>query len=199
MAGNPRPQTPNTDPGLAVQPGGSGSLVESLGEVADDLRQLYTDVGLRPYRVFSVVIRWTGGEVGRGDPVVESETEFLPRPVVVNMNGVRKESTPAGLNEKGSVRLRQVSPRYTEDDIRSLCHMTPLSSDRSGFIEIRMDDRDGSAQRRRFSVKGTPHRDAAKFQWTVELAKQDSDRSRTGKPHDVRAPAEVEMTRFDQD
>jgi NAD(P)H-flavin reductase len=49
-----------------------------------------------------------------------------------------------------------------------------------GFVEVRVDERDGITQRRRFTVASPPARDAGRFEWTVEIEKQDEDRSRAG-------------------
>ena len=69
---NPRPVPPDRDPSLHPNPMPSLSLVESLGYVADDLRQIYTNLGARPYRINAVVVRWTGGAIGRGKQEVVS-------------------------------------------------------------------------------------------------------------------------------
>lgn len=160
----------------------SRSLVEQLGPAIDSLRQLYSDFGLRPYRVFSVVYEWTGGDVGRGTPRVISESELLPTPIVRDTAGVLGEQRSAGLVERGTVRIEQVSPRYTEDEVRTLFHQLPLKPGQQGFIELRIDARDGNTERRRFVVRGVPYRDAGAFQWKVTLLRQDEDRSRAGLP-----------------
>lgn len=160
----------------------SCSLVESLGDTVDSIRQLYTDFGLRPYRVHSVVYRWTGGSVGRGVPEVISDREILPTPYLRETSGVAGELRTAGLVERGIVRLEQISPRYTEDEVRGLFHVTPLPGDQQGFIEVRIDARDGSTERRRFIVRGIPYRDAGGFQWRAGLLRQDEDRTRSGAP-----------------
>ncbi len=196
---NPRGQTPNNDPALRPLPLPSRSLAEQLGDTVDELRQLYTDFGLRPYRVFSVVVVWSGGASGRGDAVVEEEVELLPTPRLVDMKPVTGKATPAGFDEEGAVMLRQISPRYTEDDIRTIFHLQPLPTDRDGFLEIRVDQRDGQTLRRRFTVKGAPFRDAMKFQWSARLVLQSHDRDRDGTIRDdVSSPAEVQVARFSE-
>lgn len=154
--------------------------MEELGEVADDLRQLYTDVGLRPYRVFLVNVGWSGGQVGRGVPTVTRETELLPTPLLREWTqSVQGESTAAGTREVGRARLEQVSPRYTEDAIRELVRPN-LDDGEETFVEVRHDSRDGETHRRRFVVRGVPYRKAGKFEWRVGLSKQDEDRDRQG-------------------
>ena len=136
-----------------------------------------TDFGLRPYRVFSVVYRWTGGAIGRGEMKLASERELLPTPKVKDIS-VRHEAQDAGYVERGDVQLREVSPRYTEDDINALFHQSPLPPGFQGFVEMFIDARDGKTERRRFSVRGVPIRDAAKFEWSVQLIRQDAQRDR---------------------
>lgn len=179
MTGNPRIETANDDPAVGPARAPGSTLVEQLGKTVDDLRQLYTDFGLRPYRVFSVVTRWSGGAPGRGDEALVSETELLPTPVV-KVDGLRGELTSGGLTERGTTRLSELSPRYTEDEIRQLFHCEPLPDGLQGWIEIRIDARDGSTERRRFVTRGVPERDAERFQWRSVLIRQDSARTRSG-------------------
>lgn len=183
--GNPRPRTPNS-PASPQHPScnPSASLVEQMGSVVDDLRQLNTDFGLRPYRVFSMRVRWTGGDVGRGECVVVSEREFLPTPRFDDMSGVSSTLRSGGLAERGTTKLREISPRYTEDEVRGLlCCSLTLAPGVEGWIEVAMDSRDGSTQRRRFVVSGVPFRNAGRFEWTANLLRQDQDRSRSGETY----------------
>lgn len=163
--------------------------------MVDEARQLATELGLRPYRVFSVAVRWTGGATGRGDAVIDEERELLPTPRVEQMNPLRAEATPVGRRQRGEVRLREVSPRYTEQEITGLCCSSP---GRDVFIEIRMDNREGpQAERRRFAVVATPYRDTERFEWVVVLTSQQGDRAPSGKvAEDVSSPAEAQMHRL---
>ncbi len=155
--------------------------MEDLAGVADDLRQLYTDFGLRPYRVVSVVVAWSGGAIGRGNASVVSERELLPTPFV-DLRPVRSVMRTGGRVEEGEATLREVSPRYTEEDIRTLFHQHPLPRGHEGFLEVRVDARDGNHVRhRRFTVQGVPYRKAAAFDWTVRMSRQRADRTPDGK------------------
>ncbi|MFW6087398.1 MAG: hypothetical protein ACODAG_09345, partial [Myxococcota bacterium] len=78
------------------------------------------------------------------------------------------------------VQVDQLSPRYTEDDVRQLFHCQPLPDGHTGWIEMRMDARDGDTRRRRFVVQGTPERREGRFDWRVELLEADSARTREG-------------------
>jgi len=172
----PRVVTPNTDPRVHPNRNPGASLVESLGATVDDLRQLRTDFGLRPYRVFSVVYEWDGGSPGRGAPHIISALEFLPTPVVI-MNP-RKVVTAAGSAFDGSAALSEVSARYTEDDIAALFPRL-LGPAQQSYIEVRLDARDGANPNlRRYTVTSIPQLDAAKFEWTARLETQQNDRIR---------------------
>jgi hypothetical protein len=176
---NPRPITPNVDPTLGPNPAPGRSVAEDMGEVVDELRQLHTDLGMRPYRVFSVVLRWSGGEPGRGTAEVVSEREFLPTPLA-DLRPLTRVVTSGGVVERGGSRLSELSPRYTEDDIKALFFVQPLPKGHQGFIEITVDARDGQSPRRRFTVKSPPIRDASGWEWTVRLESEDEARTRAG-------------------
>lgn len=184
MSENPRTVGPNDTPGtLHPNPAPERSLVEEMGALVDDIRQIATDIGARPYRVHLVRVCWTGGRVGAGDSQVVEETELLPTPALDTFEGVRSEMRSGGLVERGNARLREVSPRYTEDELRGLfgCANT-LPVGEQVFVEVRMDARDGTdVVRRRFVVVGVPYRKADAFEWRVNLLRQDENRTRTGR------------------
>lgn len=159
----------NRDPGC--------SLAASLAPVADDMRQLLVDFGMRHYEVFSIVVRWSGGERHRGEASVISELPFLPVPKVKNVGLVNRELRPAGTVNRGDVALEGLSPRYTQDDIL-LLFPRELRAGEEHFIEIRMDARDKNAERQRYTFIGRPERRA--FDWTVRLTAQDEARTRGG-------------------
>lgn len=179
--------TPNQDPRLGpieqrttcrdvpLEP----SLFDDMGDVADDLRQMLTDFGARPYRVFCVVVSWNGGEVGRGDQEVLAETELLPTPLI-DLSSVRYVVTSAGRTDNGYTKLYEVSPRYTQDDVEHLFHRE-LGPGEQSFVEVRMDGRDGTKPvRHRLTVSGVPFRDSDGFQWVVPLMIQQENRTRDG-------------------
>lgn len=169
---------PQYDPDLGPNPNPQASLVDSLGSVVDDIRQIATDLGARPYRVFSVRVGWSGGEPGRGVRGPVCEEEFLPTPLVKEW-WVRRELEPVGSVERGIVELREISPRYTEAQIMSLCPY-PCGPDAHGnetFIEMRIDARDGTqVKHRRFVIANAPFLDAEKFEWRVKLIPQEGFR-----------------------
>jgi hypothetical protein len=54
------------------------SLGEDLIDVADDIRQLYTEFGLRPYRVFLVWVRYTADE--NADGIIDDGEDLITTP-----------------------------------------------------------------------------------------------------------------------
>jgi len=122
--------------------------------------------------------RWSGGEVGRGEKVVVYDKPLLPVPEIRNVGSVERTSTPAGVEERGDVKLFGVSPRYTEDQLKYY-FADDLRTDEEGFYEVRIDSRDGKTQRKRYTVVRTPDRRPDYFEWVLTLRKQDADRSRT--------------------
>jgi hypothetical protein len=181
---NPRGPTPATNDPRLQEPGYGArlSLVEELGEVADDLRQLAADpdIGLRPYTVHVVRTAWSGGESGRGDPTITLDKPLLPIPEVI-MTGVQRESKEGGVLERGDARLEGVSPRYTEDELSSYFD---ADDGEEAFIEIRIDERDGETKRRRFTLARPPIRRPDRFDWLIILKRADGDRQRSGDPRD---------------
>jgi hypothetical protein len=174
---NPRhlPPVPPVPP-VVVDPGPC-SLAEELAEVVNDVRSMETELGVRPYRVFSVRVHWSGGERGRGDVTEVLTREFLPRPKVSFRT--RREFTSAGIVERGTVELASVNPQLTADEVADLFHQTPLGKAEEAYIEIVMDGRDGPSQRRRFVAAEPPVRHA--FEWRVSLRQQDGARDRAGR------------------
>lgn len=160
------------------------SLGAELSEVVDDARGLIADLGLAPYRVFSVLEQWSGGSRGRGEVSILAEREFTPPPVL-NYRPIRRELGSAGVVERGEVTLERISPRYTEDEIRSFF---PVSLERGQYvyIEARFDGRDGGTpQRRRFTIASVPYLEIPRrFQWVVRLRPQDDPRDDAGRPRE---------------
>ena len=60
------------------------SLADMLGPTVDIVRQIRTDLGFSPYRVFLVHWRWPGKR-GLGRPLEIARQEILPTPRVQDM------------------------------------------------------------------------------------------------------------------
>jgi len=176
---NPRAQPPNHDPALGEIFNPQTSLVESLGNTVDSIRQIAVDLGVRPYKVHAVRVKWSGGEIGRGTPETVLDQAIVPTPRIRNVTSVNRESTTAGTSEKGNIRLDRISPRYTEDEIKYyFSTQSDLGVDEEGFVEIYVDERDGQTQRKRYVVSRVPERRPDKFDWVVTLRKQEDNRQR---------------------
>lgn len=90
------------------------NLVDDLVELVDDLRgDLHPAMGVRHWRVFFVRRTWAT-EKGYG-AFTDVETEMLPQPLV--SFDLRSELTPAGVDEKGTIKLSEVSLTYTEAEL----------------------------------------------------------------------------------
>ena len=175
---NPRPIVPALNLRVPANPG--CSLVEDFAGLADDMRQMAADFGLRPYLVYSVVVRWSGGERHRGTPSVVWEAAFLPVPKVEGTDQIAHELRAGGDVKRGTLRLTGLSARYTQDDIEHLfCRR--LRTDEEHYIEVRVDGRDGTqVVRSRYVISAEPERGV--LGWSVRLTKHDEDRTRSGRP-----------------
>jgi hypothetical protein len=178
-------KNPRFVPEQLCPPDAAGSLVESLGSIADMARDIADDLGANPYRVFSIVTSWSGGKEGRGEESVISEREFSPRPTI-DLRPLRVRSIEGGSTEKGLVKMTKISPRMTEKEILAF-FPRELKQNEFAFIEVRHDERDGQTARRRFQIRGTPWRDAKKFEWQCMLADQEAPRTEAGQ---LNAPQE---------
>ena len=161
------------------------SLAHDLKPVADDLRDLYTQFGLRPYVVRLIRTRWTGGKRGIGQEEVVDEHTLLPTPRVRDLSGLREVLQPVGLDELGDVQVDQISPKMTEDELRFLDKHTaePARDDEAVWWDIEFVRPDGlPGLRRRFVLVGAPDYRADRFGWSVRLAKAHEDRGRDGIP-----------------
>lgn len=93
------------------------TLAVSLGPVVDEIRQLATDFGIRPYRVFLIHVRWSGGKIGVGTPQEISRREILPTPKVRDMTNTVEVLSAFGRLEEGAVAVEKISAKWSEDDL----------------------------------------------------------------------------------
>ena len=82
------------------------TLVRKLSPTVDRLRQIATNLGVRPYRVFLVRTRWSGEERGEGQEVVYDEREILPTPRVKQVSNLMRYLTEVGVGEQGELKVR---------------------------------------------------------------------------------------------
>lgn len=174
-----RPLRPNEVP---------NSFAVMLTKVADDIRQLNTTFGIRPYRVFLVHVQWSGAVRGSGQGIEIARRELLPTPRVKNMESLPEILRSTGLTEEGSITVDQISAKYSEDD---LAGRTPDLQDPSkpitsaANVEFYWEVVENRvalplAKRRRFTTNGVPELSRGGFQWSVSLIRQDVDRQRNG-------------------
>ena len=166
-----------------VPPTGYGdTLAGSFIGLADDLRDMFTQFGLRPYTVRRIRVKWSGQRRGVGQPTVIFSEPILPTPKVTDISGLSELLHPIGLDEHGSIRLSEISGTYTEDDLRGLDSSGKGAAvDEEFFYEIEYARPDGLAgEKRRFFPSGAASYNAGKLQWTLMLEKSNEDRGRDG-------------------
>lgn len=171
------------------------TLANRFTRVADNLRQLATKFGIRPMRVFLVWSRWTGGERGQGVEEEVQRVELIPTPRVASMDSVVFSVFHAGTIPVGSVRVTEISTRYTYDQLTG--HMDPaLAADgtkRLGHLDhvlqpndfyyLLYEDGRGDPQpvQAKFRLLNFPTRNAENVEWQLMLEKIHEDRGRDGR------------------
>jgi hypothetical protein len=160
------------------------TLARDFVGLADDLRDMLTQFGLRTYAVRTVRIQWSGGKRGRGSPVVIAEDAVLPTPKLATFDGMQELAQSIGISEVGSIELTQVSGRYSEEQIRGFSDVgDPIPPDQEFFYEIEFFPNDnGPSRKRRFNVKSAPTYYPGKLQWQVRLERSNDERARNGDP-----------------
>jgi hypothetical protein len=159
----------------------SGSLIASLTPCVDAIRDINTQIGARPYQVMLVWTRWSGGDRGVGVEEAIREELILPTPKLADMASLSRDLSSVGVDEVGSVRISEISARYTEDYLVGRCDDgSAIAEDQNFYWEIRFPRADGCGMRRRFVPKSAPSLEATKFQWTISLLKASEDRMRSG-------------------
>lgn len=158
------------------------TLAQRMIGVADRLRDRYTSLGLRPYKVRMVTERWSGGKRSVGVVQVIKSVDILPTPRVLSLDGLNSILNPGGNSEEGSITVNQISGCYTEDQLRGLGEGGfPIAKSDEFFWEIEYPQPNGKESvRRRFTVAGTPFYSAEKFGWSVRLERAIGDRRRDG-------------------
>ena len=157
------------------------TLIRTLTNCVDSVRDIYTCLGARAYEVVLVRTRWSGGKRGHGTEEVIDEAVVLPTPFVSDFKAVRTQQQPVGSEEEGTVTVSEISPRFTADALQGIGDDgSPIPKDENFYWEIRGIRADGMAQRKRFLPNSVPNYSPTKFQWTIELVKAYEDRTRRG-------------------
>lgn len=159
------------------------TLSGQLESVVDCVRDIATQLGTRPYQVALIHTRWSEGERGYGIEEVVSRVLILPTPLVLDVDSVTNTLQPYGSLEGGVEMVREISPRYTHDQLygRTVAG-EPTPDDQTFYWEItnlrpgRIDDR------KRYAVASPPRYDAVKLEWSLQLRLAHPGRNRAGDP-----------------
>ncbi len=96
----------------------NNQFLRMIGNVADGIRQVATDLALRPYRVFLVTTASEGDEIGMGTYRIVSSKEILPTPLVMGISGISRKNEEAGILEDGEIVVNEISlNQNSEDDL----------------------------------------------------------------------------------
>ena len=184
--GNDSPAFDPNPPGFEPRPleDTSGSLVAKLIPVVDKIRQLNTILGIRPYRVFLMHTKWTGGARGSGTETVTSEEEILPTPEVdieeMEPANLNREFSPYGIREEGGVVLTEISLNYSEHVLLGRSNSgTIIPKDESFYWEIREDGSStpSAPRKRRFHAASIPSKNPDNVCWSIRLLRAQPDRA----------------------
>jgi hypothetical protein len=156
-----------------------GTLPTWLSGPVDAVRNVMAQLGMRPYGVKIVHVRWTGATVGDGREEVVSERPVLPVPAVGDLAGLVRQLTAAQVDDMGTVVMSEISAAYTEDDVLLRPRDgKPLPANEAVYYEIRWA---GIGKRHRFApVGGSASFKADTAEWVVTLTLQKGARPRSG-------------------
>lgn len=148
-------------------------------DLVDDLRDLCTVFGLRPFAVRVVRTRWSGGQRGMGQEYVDLARDILPTPKVEGMGNIDESVEGGGMIEVGQLTIKRIATRYTEEQLRGWGDdSAPPPDDADVFWEIEFLGKTGRTFKRRFVISGTPS--YGTFGWTVSLVRAHNDRDLRG-------------------
>lgn len=183
------------------------SFAQRFAPTADRLRQIVTNFGLRPYRVWLVWTRWSGTERGVGKEKEVVRLEILPTPKIANLDtSIRYQMISAGYLPTGSIMVSNISALLTQDQLTGLaiptrefvCRNDPPTIESARRLppkpsEYRLpnpydfywlvceDGRgDDPPAENKFRLSSWPWRDAGNIGWRVALERVSSDPARDG-------------------
>ena len=160
----------------------SRTLASCLISVADSVRDIYTQLGLRTYSVKIIRTAWTGGRRGVGIEYIKDSLDILPTPRISSLDELTEVLQPVGLDELGSIRVSEISGRFSEDQLLGrIPDGIPIDKDEQVFYEIEFPRADGiSGVKRRFAPRSAPNYEASTLQWSMRLERTREDRARNG-------------------
>jgi hypothetical protein len=161
------------------------ALGYDLVPVVDVARDIPVELGLRPYEIHLVRTQWTSGDSrGNGVEQVLADVCLLPIPKLISLDGVTLVMNPGGLDELGTVRVLDISGRYSEQFLRGLDEeLNPPSSNSQFFYEIlfpTLGQIQDTGIRRRFTLVGAPNWNAENVCWELTLVRTRGDRTYAG-------------------
>lgn len=164
------------------------SVASRLTRITDRARQVEVRLGFRPYNVYLVWTKWNGEERGEGVQSIVTRCALTPTPVVQDLTSVSLSPFGAGVLPEGSFRIREVSARYTVEQLKGRVvpdqgeDQVPQPYD--FFYEVVEDGRHECppSQRPRFRLFAEPFFDAPNQQWVLVLARQSGDMGKDAKP-----------------
>lgn len=184
------------------------TIAHRLAPTIDRIRQIATNLGTRPHRVFLTWTRWTGEARGEGAEELVGQLEVLPTPRVDSLDKLSFSLYAAGSLPVGSIQVSEISAAAFTEDLLSgrripaearCCReedaasasgaIVPTTAQLAGgeevpfpydfFYEVVEDGRgDVPPARNRFRLLSKPFRRAGKVDWTIMLEREDPDRER---------------------
>jgi hypothetical protein len=144
-------------------------LLDGLIPDVDDLRELATEFGIRPYRLLAVIRTWDGTEVGDG-AYTDVSVEYTPRPVVKPFTSIRNRLEPCGLMEAGFAVIEELSLSYTYPEVTGVGIGLTVAQE----FKLALAEGEGQLQPTRFFVHDAPpFSDREKTQgWILKLRLQ---------------------------
>lgn len=158
------------------------TILRKLIKPIDKVRDIATRLGARPYTVSIIKTKSTVGIRSKGIEEVVLVRLIEPTPIVKDLLSLAEIVHPVGLDEVGSVKVDEISGRYTEDQLRGYDdHGNPPGEDEAVFYEIEFPiPGDGDSIRRRFFLRGVPMYYADQLEWSISLERSHNDRNRAG-------------------
>lgn len=136
---------------------GTATLTDDLAAdmvpVADELRALADEFGVRQWDVYRVVRTWSGSRPGTptATSFTDVATAITPIPEVLEVDSMRLQLPPTGTYEDGDVKLTGISRTYTEAEL------TGTASTANVEVFYKLADKLGGGQADRyFTVVGKP-------------------------------------------
>lgn len=158
-----------------------GNLVQSLIPCVDSVRDLYTCLGARAYRVDLVRTRWSGGRRGLGVEELIVRQPILPTPRIGNLSELAIYQRGIGGDEAGILEVSEISASFTEDQLTGLgADGCPVPKDEQFYWEVTLPASNGNSIKRRFVPTSPPNLNPTGFQWTINLRRAYEDRTRVG-------------------